>query len=65
MTGDEFLELYPEGAMPRIRRWKKAESDLWAIKNALGLPQEATLIEVLETIEALIDLAERYEGLCK
>ena len=43
MTGDEFLELYPEGAMP----------------------QDATLIDVLETIEALIDLAERYEGLCK
>ncbi|GJE63206.1 hypothetical protein LNAOJCKE_0400 [Methylorubrum aminovorans] len=65
MNQDEFVEMYPEGAMPRIRRWQKAERDMWAVKNALGMPQDASLIEVLTLIASLIEIAAMYEGLCE
>lgn len=64
MSPDDFLELYPEGAMPRIRAWQKAERDLWTIKTKLGLPKDASLIETMELLEGLIEIAANYEELC-
>lgn len=35
------------------------------IKRKLGLPDDATMRDVLDLIEGLIEVAEMYEGLCK